>query len=401
MMTPNDYSGLFSEDTHNFMASPVREIFRRFPVPPRYSFAGGYPSKDTFPTQWLRDCNGRILSRWGETCLQYGGTQGVDALRECLGKRYSVPTGNVQITTSSQQGIDICARILVNPGDIVLTQEPTYLGAIQSFKSYRARIVGVKSTALFRERISQLRAEGGTVKFIYLIPDFCNPSSLTMTLEERHEIIEIARAAGIPIVEDSPYREVRFSGEQLPSIYSLAPDCTIHLGSFSKVFAPGLRLGWMFAPSDILRQIYLCKQALDLCPPVLGQYMALDFLESGMLDVNLRSTLTLYKRKRDRMLSALEKHMPEGVTWTHPDGGLFIFVTLPEEFNTVDFYETALTNGVSYVSGSFFHTRKGEGLNTMRLNFSFCPEEDIEDGIALLSNLICKKLQQPHTSSRP
>lgn len=228
------------------------------------------------------------------------------------------------------------------------------------------------------------------MKFIYVIPDFNNPTGKTLTLEERKEIVRIARELDILIVEDSPYRELRYSGNALPTIRELAPERTLHLGSFSKIFAPGFRLGWIIGPEPLLEQIYVCKQCLDLCPPVLDQYMACEFLTSGALDANLVNTIAEYKRRRDLMLGLLEKYMPAGTTWTHPDGGLFLWLTLPESIDTVALYDEALSAGVAYVAGSFFYP-DGSHRNTMRLNFSFIEESKMEPGIKILAGLLADK----------
>ena len=370
-----DYGKYFSDDVPSFMRSPVREIFRKVDLSAIYSFAGGYPSAETFPLDRMSVLSEAVVRKYGAKALQYGATQGVPELRDAIAARYGVDVRNVQITTSSQQGIDVCTRILVNPGDAILTTAPTYLGAIQSFRSYRAKVYAGEAPA------------GSKVKFFYAIPDFRNPSGETMTLAEREALVERARKEDFIIVEDSPYRELRYSGEQLPTIYSLAPERTLHLGSFSKIFAPGLRLGWILGPEELLEQIYVCKQALDLCPPVFDQYLAAEYLTSGELDRNLAETVELYRGKRDLLLSLLEKYMPEGVSWTHPDGGLFLFVTLPEGVDTVAMYDEALAAGVAYVAGSFFFV-DGSHRNTMRLNFSFMDTSRMEPGIKLLSGII-------------
>ena len=208
-----------------------------------------------------------------------------------------------------------------------------------------------------------------------------------MTLEERQALVDFARREDLLIVEDSPYRELRYSGSDIPTIYSLAPERTLHLGSFSKIFAPGFRLGWIIAAPELLEQIFICKQALDLCPPVFDQYLAAEFLGSGALDSNLVRTIELYRDKRDYMLSLLEKYMPEGVSWTHPDGGLFLWVTLPPEIDTVALYDEALAAGVAYVAGTFF-SLDGGFRNTMRLNFSFLSRERMEAGVKLLAEVL-------------
>ena len=212
-----------------------------------------------------------------------------------------------------------------------------------------------------------------------------------MTLKEREEIVGLARELDCLIVEDSPYRELRYSGEQLPTIREMAPERTLHLGSFSKIFAPGFRLGWIIGPEELLEQIYVCKQCLDLCPPVLDQYMACEFLESGALDANLVKTIAEYRRRRDLMLSLLERYMPAGTSWTRPEGGLFLWLTLPEGIDTVALYDKALSAGVAYVAGSFFYP-DGSHRNTMRLNFSFIAEEKMEQGIKILSQVLAQSV---------
>jgi 2-aminoadipate transaminase len=407
------YDKFFSDDVGSFMRSPVREIFKKVDLASIYSFAGGYPDAATFPIDDIRRISAQVLEKYGAKALQYGATQGVPELREVIARRYGVAVENVQITTSSQQGIDVCTRVFANPGDVILTTAPTYLGALQSFKSYRTQIrtlgagddLPLDNFAL-RAHPSQPdgwappvhEATGGygcqrqvspaaKVKFCYVIPDFQNPSGETMTLEEREKLVAMAREQDFLIVEDSPYRELRYSGEPVPTIYSLAPERTLHLGSFSKIFAPGFRLGWILGPVELLDQIYVCKQSLDLCPPIFDQYIAAEFMGSGALDANLQKSIALYRAKRDKMLSLLEQYMPAGVSWTHPEGGLFLFLTLPEGFDTVALYDRALSAGVAYVAGSFFYP-DGSHRNTMRLNFSFLDASRMEAGIRLLAEVI-------------
>ena len=388
-----DYAPFFSADTADFMRSPVREIFKRVDLNAIYSFAGGYPSADTFPLQDIKELSALVLDRHGAKALQYGATPGVPELRQVLSDRYGVPVERIQITTSSQQGIDVCTRILADPGDVILTSDPSYLGALQSFHSYRAEIVGVPHAAdlkTFRDAyvrtIEALRTAGKRIKFLYMIPDFQNPSGETLTLAERKMLLDLAETYDFLVVEDCPYRELRYEGESVPTMYSLSPDRVLHLGSFSKIFAPGFRLGWIFGAPELLDKIYVCKQSLDLCPPIFDQYLAAEFMGSGRLDANLAKSKELYRSKRDLLLQMLAETMPAGVRWTHPEGGLFLFLTLPEGFDSVAFYDRALDAGVAYVAGSFFHTKGGR--NTMRLNFSFMTHERIREGIRLLASLL-------------
>ena len=388
------YGNRFSEDVGSFFRSPVREIFKKVDLNSIYSFAGGYPSAETFPLEDIRSTMSEVIGRYGGKAFQYGATQGVPELREAVAERCGVPVERVQITSSSQQGIDVCTRVLVNPGDVILTSNPSYLGAIQSFCSYRADIRGIAHTddlnafrKAYEDVIASVRSEGKTVKFLYMIPDFQNPSGESLSLEERKMLVSLAQDHDFLIVEDSPYRELRYEGDHVPTMYSLDPDRVIHLGSFSKIFAPGFRLGWAIAHPEILDRIYVCKQSLDLCPPVFDQYVAAEFLKSGRLDRNLKKTIELYKGKRDLLLGLLEEHMPESVSWTHPEGGLFLFLTMPEGFDAVKFYDVALDAGVAYVAGEFFHPDRS-GKNTMRLNFSLMSPERITEGILLLSKLL-------------
>ena len=388
------HSNKFSKDTESFFRSPVRDIFKKVDLNSIYSFAGGYPSAETFPLEEIGKTVTEVIEKYGSKAFQYGATQGVSELREAVAERCGVPVERVQITSSSQQGIDVCTRVLVDPGDVVLTSNPTYLGALQSFCSYRADVRGVDHSSdlevlrsNYEKTIMQVKAEGKAVKFLYMIPDFQNPSGETLTLEERRVLVELAQEYDFLIVEDSPYRELRYEGESVPTIYSLDPDRVIHLGSFSKIFAPGFRLGWAIAHPDILDKIYVCKQSLDLCPPILDQYVAAEFLRSGRLDANLRKSIALYKGKRDLLLSLLQTYMPEGVKWTRPEGGLFLFLTLPEGFDAVKFYDKALEAGVAYVAGEFFYPDR-RGKNTMRLNFSFMSPERMTEGLKLLADLL-------------
>ena len=381
-----DYRKYFSEDVPSFLRSPVRDIFAKVDLSAICSFAGGYPAAVTFPTEAIKQLSAQVLDKYGPKALQYGATQGVPELRQAIADRYGVPVSRVQITTSSQQGIDVCSRVFLDPGDIVLANNPVYLGALQSFRAYRAQVLPLTGETLCPEV-----GAGDSVKFIYVIPDFNNPSGETMSLAEREALVAFAREQDLLIVEDSPYRELRYSGEAVPTIYSLAPERTLHLGSFSKILAPGFRLGWIIGPEPLLEQIYICKQALDLCPPVFDQYIAAEYISSGELDRNLVGTIAEYRRRRDKMLGLLDRYMPQGTSWTRPEGGLFLFLTLPEGIDTVALYDEALTAGVAYVAGSFFYT-DGSHRNTMRLNFSFIDEAKMEPGLRLLGDIIRKHL---------
>lgn len=388
------FDDLFSDDVRSFVPSPVRAIFKNYDFTDMISFAGGYPSSDTFPVKDIFDAVSSVFDKYGPSLLQYGATEGAPVLRKALSERYGVEVGNIQITTSSQQGIDLCTRVFVNPGDTVLTSEPTFLGALQSFYSYQAKVKGVpysenadELAANYRKAIDEVILSGSRPKFIYVIPDFNNPTGETLSFDARRAILDVARQYNIPVVEDSPYRELRYEGEDIPSMYSMAPDMVLHLGSFSKILAPGFRLGWIFGPEELLSRITACKQSVDLCPPMLDQYVAAELLENGVLQRNLVRSVSMYRRKRDVMLDSLQKYMPEGVKWSRPQGGLFLFLHLPEGIDTVSSYDYFLSRKLAYVSGAFFHT-DGSGRDTMRLNFSFMSEEKIVEGIERLASIL-------------
>ena len=392
-----DYKILFSDDVASFRSSPIREVLKKVDINKIYSFSGGYPAPETFPLDSLNSLTETVVAKYGKKTLQYGDTRGVPEFRKAIAERYDVDVEKVQVTSSSQQGIDVCARILLNPGDVVLCENPCYLGALNSFYSYQAEVVGLDLSQSFEasqrriEKLEQILAEGKKIKFFYVIPDFQNPGGHTLSLAQRAEIVSLARRFGFLIVEDSPYREIRFEGEDVASIYSLAPDITLHLGSISKIFAPGLRLGWVIAEPELLNAIFVCKQSLDLCPSVLGQYLALEFMESGALDENLLESRKIYKHKRDLLEGLLEKYLPKGSTWTQPQGGLFIFVNLPESLDVTALFPEAISRGVAYVPGSFFYT-DGSHRNTMRLSFSFIDEDKMEAGMQILSKLLEENL---------
>ncbi len=389
---------LFSEDCNSFMPSPVRDIFKKVDLNEIYSFAGGYPNADSFPLDDIERLSKIVLEKYGTKALQYGATQGLTELREALSQRYHVPTKNIQISTSSQQGIDVCSRIFINPQDTILCINPCYLGAIQSFKSYRADIQGIEYSQdieIFKQNITKVInnciSQDKKIKFLYVISDFQNPSGQTLSLAERELLLSFARSYDFLIIEDSPYKELRYEGDDIKSIYELDTERVIFLGSFSKIFAPAFRLGWIFANEKILEKIYVCKQSLDLCPPVFDQYLTSEYINSGLLDKNLEKSRKLYKGKRDLVLKKLEECMPDCVSWNKAEGGLFLFLYLPESFNALTFYELALKEGLAYVAGNFFYT-DGSGLNTIRLNFSFMSDEKLEKGIELFSSLLKKVL---------
>lgn len=390
------YDRLYSEDALGMRRSPVRELLSRADKDKLISFAGGYPDPVTFPIEDLKTIMVKVLEEEGAHALQYGASEGLLRLRKIIAKRYidqgiDVCYKNVAITTSSQQGIDLCTRLFVNPGDVVLCSLPSYLGALQSFYSYRAEIVGVKDGDSYEEAIERLLEQEKKVKFIYAIPDFQNPSGITIGTGQRKELVRLAVKYDLMIVEDSPYRDIRYEGHNLPMLYSMDDSRVIQLGTFSKTFAPGFRIGWIVAPEAVIDKIAVSKQSTDLCTPVFDQYVVAEYIESGLFDENLVRTVALYKQKRDFTIECLERCMPNGVRWTKPEGGLFLFVTLPKSCDTMKMYDIALKENVAYVAGQLFHC-DGSGKNTMRINFSQTEIPLIEKGIRILADVISQVL---------
>ena len=384
-----DINEFLSDNARNMKPSPIRALLNVVNQPGIISFAGGFPNPLSFPVEEIKQIMNEVLDEEGVKALQYGGTDGNAKLREEISKRYikqglDIDKDNIIITTASQQAIDLTARIFVNPGDTVVCGLPSYLGALQAFNSYRANIVGAEKDEELEAVVRAMCMSGKKPKFIYAIPDFQNPSGLTMTVEQRQYMVKIARKYDLLIVEDSPYREIRFEGEHQPLIATMAPERTIVLGTFSKTFVPGFRLGWVIAPKEIVYRYNLAKQSADLCSPVFDQYVAAKYLEKGYFEKNLEKTIEMYRGKRDVMLASLEKYMPEGVTWTKPDGGLFLFITLPEGYDATELFHMALEQNVAFVIGEAFFC-DGTGKNTLRVNFSFMDDAGIEAGIKRLA----------------
>ena len=340
-----------------------------------------------------------VLEENALQALQYGETLGVKELREVLAQRYrdqgmEVTYENFIITTSSQQAIDMLCQLLINPGDTLLCGLPSYLGALQAFYAHRANPVGIPRDEELHSVVSALVTAGKKPKFIYAIPDFQNPSGVTMDMEQRNNVLEVAREFDLLVVEDSPYREIRFSGEPMPLIYSLdKEERTVLLGTFSKTFVPGFRLGWIMAPVNIIERLEIVKQSMDLCAPVFNQFIAARFMKKGYYDKNIERVKINYRNKRDSMIAAFEKYMPQGVTWTNPEGGLFLFVTLPEGYDSTELFKIAVKENVAFVIGEAFHC-DGSGKNTLRINFSYMEESRAEEGIRRLAGAIGRMMEE-------
>jgi 2-aminoadipate transaminase len=384
-----DINNYLSDNAKNMRRSAIRDLLSVANKPEIISFGGGFPNQDTFPVEDLKQIMNDLLTEEPHKVLQYGSTEGSVLLRQQLAKKYQadgldVTEKNIVITTASQQAIDLIARILINPGDTILCGLPSYLGALQAFYSYQANPVGIPKDEHAEVVVKTLCALGKKPKFIYAIPDYQNPTGVTMTMEQRMEIVEVAKKYDLIILEDSPYKEIRFDGESLPTIYSMCPERVILLGTLSKTFAPGLRLGWVLASEQVIEKIIVAKQSADLCTPILNQELAGRYIASGKFDENLKKTIALYRGKRDLMLECLDKYMPEGVTWTKPDGGLFMLVTLPEGYDTRDLFDLAIKENVAFIIGEVFFC-DGGGQNTLRLNFSYVSDEKMIEGVKRLA----------------
>lgn len=384
-----DINNYLSDNAKNMRRSAIRDLLSVANKPEIISFGGGFPNQDTFPVEDLKQIMNDLLTEEPHKVLQYGSTEGSVLLRQQLAKKYQadgldVTEKNIVITTASQQAIDLIARILINPGDTILCGLPSYLGALQAFYSYQANPVGIPKDEHAEVVVKTLCTLGKKPKFIYAIPDYQNPTGVTMTMEQRMEIVEVAKKYDLIILEDSPYKEIRFDGESLPTIYSMCPERVILLGTLSKTFAPGLRLGWVLASEQVIEKIIVAKQSADLCTPILNQELAGRYIASGKFDENLKKTIALYRGKRDLMLECLDKYMPEGVTWTKPDGGLFMLVTLPEGYDTRDLFDLAIKENVAFIIGEVFFC-DGGGQNTLRLNFSYVSDEKMVEGVKRLA----------------
>jgi 2-aminoadipate transaminase len=392
------WSTRFADRTSRMHASDIRELLKLTARPEVISLAGGLPAPELFPIDQYRRAFEWVLETNGSAALQYGPSEGYRPLRELLAARMTrlgIPAEaeHVLITNGSQQGLDLIGKILLNPGDAVCLENPSYMGAIQAFDSYQAEyvIVPMDDDGMRAEELDAILRRH-PVKFIYALPNFQNPSGRTMSLERREILVETAQKHGVPIVEDDPYGELRFEGEQLPSIRSLWPEGVVYLGTFSKILAPGFRLGWMVAPHGLYDEMVFGKQPADLHTSTASQMATYEVCnEEGFLEGHIENIRDVYRRRRDVMLRALERHFPEGCTWTRAQGGLFVWAELPIAIDTRELLADALEENVAFVPGQSFHADRS-GHNTMRLNFSNVTEERIEEGIARLGRAIKHRL---------
>jgi len=389
------YSGV----SNRIFRSEIREILKLTRKPGVISFGGGLPDPSLFPIDEIADITGKVLKENGYLALQYGPTAGESEMLQALqahmdefGDRAS--TEQICLTSSSQQGLDLLTLLFIDEGSPIVMESPSYLGGIQAFARGAADMhpIPLKEDGMDLDHLGKvlkdLDAEGRKPRFIYVIPDYQNPTGITMTLEHRKRLLTLAREHGVPLVEDSPYRELSFTGEVLPSLWTLAGGKgVIMLKTFSKVLFPGMRMGWIVAEEPVINKIVLLKQSVDLCTPSFTQLILAEYIRRGKMKQSIERAIECYRPKLAAMLEALKKHMPEEVAWSVPTGGMFIWLTLPEQIDTKEIFMTVVEHNVAYVIGQPFHCDHS-GSNTLRLNYSFPSIEKIDTGIERLATAI-------------
>ncbi len=401
----------YAHRTQRMTSSAIRELLKLTERPDIISFAGGLPGPELFPLEEVKEATETVLEQKGRKALQYSTTEGFPPLREMLMRhmaRYGIVVGldNILVTSGSQQGLDLIGKVLINTGDKIVTDNPTYLGAIQAFTMYGAYYVTVPmDDDGMRVDMMEEGLRSGP-KFMYILPNFQNPSGVTLPLERRQAIIKLSDHYGIPIIEDDPYGQLRYEGENIKSLVVLDAECrecdrngkysgnVIYMSTFSKTLAPGLRLGWIVAPKEVILRLVQAKQGTDLHSSTVDQMVAYEVGRGGFLDRHIHHIREVYGHRRDVMLESLAKAFPEelGVRWTRPQGGLFLWVRMPEWVDTADLLKEAIKEKVAFVPGTSFFPNGG-GHNTMRLNFSNATEEQIREGIARIGRASVRMLE--------
>ena len=397
MQTPWEYRYAFR--TQQMSSSVIRELLKLTEQPDIISFAGGLPAPEVFPVEQFREACNYVMDHFGPQSLQYSTTEGYRPLREMIARhisRFSSEVGadNILITSGSQQALDFVGRLFVNRGDYIVVESPTYLGALQAWNAYGAQYIPVRADEhgmIVDELEAALRVGP---KFIYILPNFQNPSGSTLSLERRKQLVRIADKYGVPIIEDDPYGQLRYEGEHIPSIVALDSEYrgsngghysgnVIYLSTFSKLLAPGLRLGWVIAPVEVIQKLVMSKQAADLHTSSINQYVAHEVAKGGFLDEHVKVIRATYKERRDVMIEMMEEMFPAGVSWRKPKGGMFLWSVLPEGMDSAEVLKRAVEKKVAFVPGEAFHPTGG-GKNTLRLNFSYSSPETIREGITRL-----------------
>lgn len=399
-----DISRLYSDRAGKMRKSVIRELLKVTQDPEIISFAGGLPNPKSFPIEDIEGVMDSVLEHHGKDALQYGTTQGLNSLREIIAERackdgVDTVADDVVITSGSQQALDTVGKLFFNPGDTALVGLPTYLGGINAFRSYESNLTGIPLDEngmridVLEETIKKLLKEDILPKFIYVVPTFQNPAGVVMPESSRKKLIDIANEYDLVIIEDDPYGKLRFDIPAVKPIKAFDDEGrVIYISTFSKILSPGFRLAWTIASPELTRKMVICKQALDLCTNTFTQYIASEFIRRGSLDLHIMKICEMYKPKRDIMMNAMEKYFPKGYICYKPKGGMFAWVTLPEGIDTEIMFLDAIKQKVAYVHGKAFHV-DGSGERSMRLNFSYSSNEQIDEGMKRLGKVIERKLE--------
>ena len=392
---PSPIEWKFSDRAEQLQSSAIREILKVTMRPEVISFAGGLPSPETFPVERMRAAFDKVLTQQGKSALQYGPTDGYAPLREFLADSLSTSDSKIlpdqiMMVSGSQQGLDLLGKVLVDEGSKVLVETPSYLGALQAFSVYRPEFESVDTDDHGLVPAS-VAAKGAGARLMYALPNFQNPTGRTLSVERRYELVETCARMGIPLVEDNPYGDLCYSGEPLPKMLNMNPGGVIYMGSFSKVLTPGIRLGYVVGPTPLIRKLEQAKQAADLHTAQLTQMVVYEVIKDGFLSEHIPTIRTLYAKQCNAMLEAMRKHFPEGVRWTKPEGGMFIWVTLPEHMDSKQLLDEAIQQNVAFVPGGPFYANNPE-KNTLRLSFVTVSPERINEGIEKLGKLIKAKV---------
>jgi 2-aminoadipate transaminase len=414
------YAGLFASRTRQMKSSAMRDLMALTERAEVISLAGGLPDTSTFPAESFASIMAKVAVDSCAAALQYGPTEGLglvkDAIRHVMAAEGNdVDPEDILVTTGGQQVIDLVCKTLIDPGDVIVAEAPTYPGAVPTFCAYQADVVQIEMDAggmpidVLEETLDRLDAEGRRPKFIYTIPNFQNPGGVTMSLPRRKRLVEVAREREIIVLEDNPYGLLRYEGDPLPTLLELGGgDYIIYLGTFSKILSAGLRLGWAVAPAPVLQKMNLGKQGADLCSSSLTQHFVAAYFAEGHWEPYLESLRELYRGRRDTMLDALAEHFPAEAMWTEPQGGLFVWATLPDYVDTTDLLARALQRDVAFVPGRGAYL-DGRGGSSMRLNFSGVGDDDIREGIRRIGEVLDEQLElfgaltgrPPRSASRP
>ena len=400
------YRDLYALRAAGMAGSEIRALFSVLDRPEVISLAGGNTDTDIVAHR-IADCVATVLASGratGGDPLAYGMSDGVPILRQRLTELMAMQgieaaPHQVLPTDGAQQALELIGKIFCDPGDLVLTEAPTYVGALQAFQSYQVEMRSVATDAdglipeALAEMLGSVAAEGRRAKFLYLVPTFANPSGITLSASRRPEILDICRRNGLLIVEDDPYAYVRFEGEDVPALRTLADDGIIYLGTLSKVFSPGMRVGWVLAPEPVRERLLLAKEAADLCSSPFTQMVAATYLASGHVEEDLQIVRKVYRERRDAMADALDSYFPSEAQTRLPEGGLFLWVTLPDSLDTKAMLGRALEEGIAYVPGTAFYPRKRDGLHAMRLNFSYPSTAEIDEGMRRLGAVVTDEFE--------